>query len=92
MGPVDKTLADLVQKGQDSGVCGRHLPAQVLSRVAYAAFAIAADNLSGEDLSAWAARVTSLLILGGPDVRARALVHSGARSPRGTRSGGTRPS
>src|ERR1700710_2278681 len=37
LGPVDKTLADLVQKGQDSEVFGRHLPAQVLSQVAYAA-------------------------------------------------------
>jgi AcrR family transcriptional regulator len=75
MGPVDKILADLVQKGQDSGVFGRHLPAQVLSQVAYAAvFAIADDNLSGESLSARAATITSLLILGVPEARARALV------------------
>ena len=75
LGPVDKTLADLVQKGQDSEVFGRHLPAQVLSQVAYAAvFAIADNNLSGESLSAPAATITSLLILGVPEARARALV------------------
>jgi AcrR family transcriptional regulator len=75
MRPVDKTLADLVQKGQDSEVFGRHLPAQVLSQVAYAAvFAIADNNLSDESLSACAATVTSLLILGVPEARARALV------------------
>jgi AcrR family transcriptional regulator len=75
MGPVDKILADLVQKGQDSGVFGRHLPAQVLSQVAYAAvFAIADNNLSGESLSARAATITSLLILGVPEARATALV------------------
>jgi AcrR family transcriptional regulator len=73
--PVDKTLADLVQKGQDSEVFGRHLPAQVLSQVAFAAvFAIADHNLSGESLSACAATITSLLILGVPEARARALV------------------
>jgi AcrR family transcriptional regulator len=75
LGPVDKTLADLVQKGQDSEVFGRHLPAQVLSQVASAAvFAIADNNLSGESLSACAATITSLLILGVPEARARALV------------------
>ncbi len=75
LGPVDKTLADLVQKGQDSEVFGRHLPAQVLSQVAFSAvFAIADNNLSGESLSACAATITSLLILGVPEARARALV------------------
>ncbi|MCA1222273.1 TetR/AcrR family transcriptional regulator [Streptomyces sp. 8L] len=64
LGPVDATLADLVRKGQDSGVFGRHLPARVLSQVAYAAvFAIADNSLSGESLSAGAATTTSLLIL-----------------------------
>jgi AcrR family transcriptional regulator len=75
LGPVDKTLADLVQKGQDREVFGRHLPAQVLSQVAYAAvFAIADNYVSGESLSACAATITSLLILGVPEARARALV------------------
>src|SRR5450432_3586402 len=35
LGPVDKTLADLVERGQDSQVFGRHLPAGILSQVAY---------------------------------------------------------
>jgi AcrR family transcriptional regulator len=75
LGPVDKTLADLVQKGQDSEVFGRHLPAQILSQVAFAAvFTIADNSLSGESLSACAATITSLLILGVPEARARALV------------------
>lgn len=75
LGPVDGALADLVHKGQDGGVFGRHLPAQVLSQIAYAAvFAIADSNSSGESLSACAATITSLLILGVPEARARALV------------------
>jgi len=37
-------------------------------------FAIADNNLSGENLSARAAAITSLLILGVPEARARALV------------------
>jgi AcrR family transcriptional regulator len=75
MGPVDKTLADLVHRGQGSQVFGRHLPAHVLSHLAFAAvFAIADHNLAGESLSARAATITSLLILGVPEARARELV------------------
>jgi AcrR family transcriptional regulator len=75
LGPVDKILADLVKKGQDSEVFGRHLPADILSQLAYAAvFAIADNNRSGENLSATAATITSLLVLGVPEARARALV------------------
>jgi AcrR family transcriptional regulator len=75
MGPVNKTLADLVQAGQDSGVFGRHLPAQVLSQIAYATvFAIADYDHSNGTLDARAATITSLLILGVPEARARALV------------------
>jgi AcrR family transcriptional regulator len=77
LGPVDKSLADLVEKGQESGVFGRHLPPQVLSQIAYAAvFSIADNNLSGENLSAGAAAMTSLLVLGVPEARARALVNA----------------
>ena len=75
LGPVDKTLADLVEKGQDSEAFGRHLPAQVLSQVAYAAvFALADYDLSSGTLGARAATITSLLILGVPEARARVLV------------------
>lgn len=73
--PVDATLADLVQRGQDNGVFGRHLPAHVLSQLAYAAvFSIADSHRSGETLTARSAEFTSLLILGVPESRARALV------------------
>jgi AcrR family transcriptional regulator len=75
LGPVDKSLADLVQKGQDCEAFGRHLPAQLLSQIALAAvFSIADNNLSGETISARAATVTSLLILGVPEARARTIV------------------
>ena len=53
---------------------GRHLPAGVLSQVAYAAvFAIADNDLSNATLDARAATITSLLILGVPEARANAL-------------------
>ena len=75
LGPVDKILADLVERGQDSQVFGRHLPAGILSQVAYAAvFSIADNDLSNGSLGARAATITSLLILGVPEARAKALV------------------
>jgi AcrR family transcriptional regulator len=75
LGPVDKILADLVQRGQDSQVFGRHLPAGILSQLAYGAvFAIADNDLSNGTLGARAATITSLLILGVPEPRAQALV------------------
>jgi AcrR family transcriptional regulator len=75
LGPVDKILADLVQRGQDSEVFGRHLPADILSQLAYGAvFAIADNDLSNGTLGARAATITSLLILGVPEPRAQALV------------------
>jgi AcrR family transcriptional regulator len=73
--PVDDILAELVRTGQDSDVFGRHLPAHVLSQIALAAvFAIADTNRTGEELGAWAAAMTSLLVLGVPEARATALV------------------
>lgn len=78
LGPVDNVLADLVQRGQDGEVFGRHLPAGVLSQVAFAAvFAIADNGLSHDELGAPAATITSLLMLGVPETRAKALVASG---------------
>lgn len=74
LGPVDEILADLVQRGQDAGVFGRHLPADTLSQVAYATvFSIADNHRSDEALDARAATITSLLILGVPEPRAQAL-------------------
>lgn len=75
MRPVDGMLSDLVQRGQDSQAFGRHLPADVLSQVAYAAvFAIADNSLFDGTSGAHAATITSLLILGVPEQRARALL------------------
>ncbi len=73
--PVDKTLADLVQRGQDSQVFGRHLPAGILSQVAFAAvFSIADHDLAHGGLGARAATMSSLLMLGVPEARAKSLV------------------
>src|SRR6185369_17243602 len=83
LGPVDELLADLVQRGQDSHVFARHLPADILSQVAYGAvFAIATSDLSTATLGARAATITSLLMLGVPETRAIALADD--RRRRGT--------
>ena len=75
LGPVDELLADLVKRGQDSDVFARHLPAGVLSQVAYGAvFAIADSDRSDGTLGVRAATITSLLMLGVPETRALALV------------------
>jgi AcrR family transcriptional regulator len=79
LGPVDQILADLVTRGQDNGIFGRHLPAGILSQVAYAAvFSIADDELANGSLGARAATITSLLILGVPEARANALADGSA--------------
>jgi AcrR family transcriptional regulator len=75
LGPVDELLADLVKRGQDSDVFARHLPAGILSQLAYGAvFAIADSDRSDGTLGARAATITSLLMLGVPEPRALALV------------------
>ncbi len=72
--PVDKILADLVHRGQDDGAFGRHLPAGLLSQIAFTAVFTVADNaLSDPTLDADAAIIASLLILGVPEPRARTL-------------------
>jgi len=74
LGPVDELLADLVKRGQDSDVFAQHLPAGILSQVAYGAeFTIADSNRSNGTLGAGAATITSLLMLGVPETRAIAL-------------------
>ncbi len=74
LGPVDDLLAGLVKRGQDSDVFAEHLPATILSQLAYnAVFAIADNSLSNGTLSARAATITSLLMLGVPEERALAL-------------------
>lgn len=75
LGPVDELLADLVKRGQDGDVFARHLPAGMLSQLAYGAvFAVADSDLSTGTLGARAATITSLLMLGVPEKRALALV------------------
>ncbi|MGW4242924.1 TetR/AcrR family transcriptional regulator [Nocardia sp. NPDC004722] len=74
LGPVDEILADLVRRGQDTEAFGRHLPADILSQLAYAAvFSIADNHRSDQTVDARAATITSLLMLGVPEPRARAL-------------------
>jgi AcrR family transcriptional regulator len=74
LGPLDALLAGLVARGQDSEVFAGHLPASVLSQVAYGAvFAIADSDLSNGAEGARAAAITSLLMLGVPEARAVAL-------------------
>jgi AcrR family transcriptional regulator len=74
LGPLDDLLADLVKRGQDNGVFAQHLPAGILSQVAYGAvFAIAASDLSNAIQGARAATITSLLMLGVPETSAIAL-------------------
>ena len=75
LGPVDRMLAELVERGQARGSFGRHLPAEVLSQVAFSAvFAIADTDRSDGALGARAATFTSLLMLGVSQARAEALV------------------
>ncbi|NBH03187.1 TetR/AcrR family transcriptional regulator [Amycolatopsis sp. SID8362] len=75
LGPVEKTLADLVKRGQDGELFGHHLPADVLSAVAFAAvFAIADNDLARGTLGVRAATMTSLLTLGVPEARAKSLL------------------
>jgi AcrR family transcriptional regulator len=71
LGPLDELLADLVKLGQESEVFARHLPAEMLSQLAYGAvFAIADNDLP---TGVRAATITSLLMLGVPETRAIAL-------------------
>lgn len=74
LGTIDRALADLVGRGQESESFGRHLPARVLSHAAWSAvFTIADDDLERAELDASSVILTSLLMLGVPDARARML-------------------
>lgn len=75
LAPVDEILARLVQRGQDSEIFARHLPADLLSQLAYSTvFAIADYHRSSGALDAEAAALSSLLLLGVPAERARSLL------------------
>lgn len=74
LGSVDEILAGLIRRGQDGGAFGRHLPAKTLGQIAYAAvFTIADDRRTDRELNVHAAIITSLLVLGVTDSRAREL-------------------
>lgn len=74
LGPVETGLADLVRRGQASGAFGRHLPAEVLSQVAWSTvFTLADHDLDRDPLGVPAVTTTSLLVLGVPGARAQAL-------------------
>lgn len=74
LGPVEATLAALVQGGQDTGAFARHLPADVLSQVAWSAvFAIADHDLADGQIGVPAVTTATLLMLGVPQPRAEAL-------------------
>ncbi len=82
LGPVDELLAELVRRGQDAEVFARHLPAGLLSQVAYGAvFAIADSDLANDTRGARAAAITSLLMLGVPETRAIVLADGPADAP-----------
>lgn len=71
---VDRILADLIRRGQDTDAFERHLPAEPLGRIAYATvFAIADDRRASATLGVGAATITSLLLLGVPASRAYEL-------------------
>ncbi|KAA9150779.1 TetR/AcrR family transcriptional regulator [Amycolatopsis acidicola] len=71
LGPVDELLAGLVKRGQDSDVFARHLPAGLLSQLAYGVVFSIADSALPD--GARAATITSLLMLGVPEKRSLAL-------------------
>lgn len=77
---VDARLATLIQRGQDDGAFGTHLPADALARLSYATvFAIADDRRGDAALDAGAATLTSLLMLGVAPARADDLARPVSR-------------
>ena len=81
LGEVEQSLADLVERGQESGAFGRHLPAGVLSQAAWSAvFTIADDDLSRMELDVSAVILTSLLMLGVPESRAKVLAEQAGQA------------
>lgn len=81
LGKVEQSLADLVERGQESGTFGSHLPSGVLSQAAWSAvFTIADDDLSRMELDVSAVILTSLLMLGVPESRAKVLAEQAGRA------------
>lgn len=68
--PVERSLADLVRRGQDAGAFGRHLPAPVLGHLAFTTvFTLAEAALLDDAVDVGTATVTTLLVLGVPGDR-----------------------
>jgi AcrR family transcriptional regulator len=75
--PVDDSITELVRQGQAAGSFGRHLPADVLGQIAYAAVFNIFDSGSADgSFSAREATITSLLTLGVPASTASELAKS----------------
>jgi AcrR family transcriptional regulator len=74
LGSVDRRLGEVVRRGQEDGVFGRHLPPVTLGQLAYSTvFAIADEGRATSAPGVRAATVTSLLVLGVPAARADEL-------------------
>ncbi|TQJ18639.1 TetR family transcriptional regulator [Kribbella jejuensis] len=77
LGPLDDLLTTLVERGQHANVFARHLPAAVLSQIAYSVVFTIADNARADPtLNTQTATITSLLTLGVPEPRATTLADS----------------
>jgi len=75
--PVDDSITDLVRQGRAAGSFGRHLPADILGQIAFAAvFNIFYSGSTDGSLSAREANLTSLLTLGAPATTASELADS----------------
>ena len=72
LAPVEQALAALVQRGQDSGAFGHHLPAAELAQLAQSIVFTLADQDGADGVAA--ATITSLLTLGVPADVAERLV------------------
>lgn len=70
--PLDELLSALVDRGQRSRVFSRHLPPTLSSQLAYGALFAIAESRESPDMSA--AALTSLMILGVSEARAKELV------------------
>jgi len=79
---VDTPMTTLGLRGQDDGAFGRHLPADVLSQLAWSTvFTVADHDSSRETVSARAVTTASLLVLGVPHTRADELADVQTRQP-----------
>lgn len=76
LGPIEEALTELVRRGQDVGTFGSHLSGGVLAQLAWSAVFTIADSAAvfGTTPDVSAATMTTLLMLGVPEDRAKALL------------------